>query len=114
MPGRFACFRVTVAKEAGRGVGEDPNNIVEWLEDEWSTLQTKLKNDPSNLRDDMIKFFNELIPGEDDLGDHLYGDYDTFKDRVKLLDDDPMLLFTDTLQIEQIVVKEDENSEESD
>ena len=87
---------------------------MEWLESEWDTLQNKLKEDPSNLRDDMIEFFNTLIPGEDDLGDHLYGDYETFKERVKILENDHKQKFTDTLQTEKIVIKEDEDAEQNE
>ena len=58
----------------------------------------------------MKAFFNELIPGEDDLGTILYGDYSEFADRVKLLDDNNKQIYTDALQDHEIIEieKEDE------
>ena len=51
----------------------------------------------------MKAFFNELIPGEDDLGTILYGDYSEFADRVKLLDDNNKQIYTDALQDHEII-----------
>ena len=42
---RFACYAIEITKEGTRGVGDDPNTMLDELEEEWNALQEKLKTD---------------------------------------------------------------------
>jgi len=93
---------------SGRGIGDDPNDIVDAFEPKWDDLAEKLENDDSGLKDEMKDFFNKLIPGEEDLGDILFGDFESFADRVKLLDTEKKQAYTDELQRQDIIeIKEE-------
>ena len=47
--------------------------------------------------------FNTNWPGEDDLGDILFGKYEDFKSRVKYLDDETQQQYTDKLYEEGVI-----------
>ena len=108
---KFGCFKVKSTTPSGRGIGDDPNTIVEAFEPKWDDLSQKLADDNENQAEEMKKFFNELIPGEDDLGTILFGDYSEFADRVKLLDDANKQAYTDALQEQDIIEIEKEDEE---
>ena len=100
---KFGCFKVKSTCASGRGIGDDPNDIIDAFEPKWDDLHDKLEADENGLADEMRDFFNKLIPGEEDLGDILFGDFDSFSDRVKLLDAEKKQLFTDELQEQDII-----------
>ena len=83
--GQFACFKVKAKKNAGRG-SENAAAVVEGLSSQWDDLQ-ELLEEKEDKRTELIEYFNGFIEGEDDLGNILYGDFQTFGDRVKFLDD---------------------------
>ena len=83
--GKFACFKVKAKKAEGRG-SENAQAVVEGLTSQWDELQDLLENDEEK-REELVSYFNGFIEGEDDLGTILYGEVQSFADRVKFLDD---------------------------
>merc|ERR1712113_613984 len=82
--GKFACFKAKVT--AGRG-SEGAKTVVDGLGSQWDELQDLLEENEEK-REELIEYFNGLIEGQDDLGTILYGDFQSFSDRVKFLDDE--------------------------
>ena len=101
---RFACYAIEITKQGSRGVGDDPSAMLDELENEWTTLQDKLEKDEAGEKDTMKDYFNGLLDGEDDLGDHLFGDFGDFKQRVNLLDGELKQTFMDELQIQEVFI----------
>ena len=93
---KYACLGVNIKKKDGRGVGDDPQEIVTAMEDVWEEMKEKLSEN-GDLSDDLRKTFNANWPGEDDLGDILFGDYADFQSRIKYLDDETQQAYTDHL-----------------
>ena len=100
--GQFACFKITASTADGRGFGDDPNGVVDSMEAEWDNLKEKLDSNPE-MAETMKQHFNAYIDGEEDLGDYLFGSFEDFADRIKLLDDEIKQSFTDELHTQGIL-----------
>ena len=51
-----------------------------------------------------MEYFNGILPGQDDLGDHLFGDFEDFKARVNVLEGEEKQTFMDELQEQAVFV----------
>ena len=66
------------------------------------------------MAETMKKHFNDLFPDEQ-LGDLLFGEFDAFKSRVQLLDQEIKQKYTDALQLEGIIeIDNDDDSSDDD
>ena len=99
MSKRFSCFSTRKIKtKDGRGVGDDPAEIVKCMEDIWEELGEKLQEtELDNEANEMRNLFNTHWPSEDDLGDILFGKYADFAARIGYLDDETQQEYTDKL-----------------
>ena len=57
------------------------------MRDSWNDLQEALSNLDKDAQESLRNHFNDLIEGEEDLGDILFGTADEFDSRIKYLDD---------------------------
>ena len=105
MSKEFSCFYTRKIKtKDGRGVGDDPGDIVDAMEDLWPELTAKLiEEELKDESDKLRELFNTHWPQEDDLGDILFGKYADFAARIKNLDDDTQQEYTDKLAGEGII-----------
>ena len=72
----------------------------------WESLQEKLKTMEENENEELCTLFNNLIEpysAHDDLGDILFGDFESFKTRIDGLEAGNQQIYTDALQEHGIV-----------
>ena len=101
---KYTEYGVKIKIDDTRAVGTDPGQILEAMEEVWSELQAKLNGMEEGLQTELQEHFNNLIDGEDDLGDILFGaDFASFEKRIKALDDEPKQTYTDALQKKEIL-----------
>ena len=82
-------LRINAKPKSGRGFSDaSAAEVVECLVDVWDDLKEKLDGLEGDDADNVKSHFNGYIPGEDDLGDILFGTADDFQARVKFLDDE--------------------------
>ena len=56
---KFGCFFTRKIKvKDGKGVGDDPNAIVDAMEDIWEELQEKLEADSEGMVEELKEYFN--------------------------------------------------------
>ena len=96
---KYTEYGVKIKIDDTRAVGTDPGQILEAMEEVWSELQGKLNGMEEGEKTELQDNFNNLIDGEDDLGDILFGaDFTSFEKRIKALDGDNQQKYTDALQ----------------
>ena len=64
------------------------------------------------MAEEVKVLLNGLIDEEDDLGSILFGTYDDFQDRVKLLDDAKKQEYTDELQKMGLIEYDDDEEQD--
>ena len=102
---KYTEYGVKIKIDDTRAVGTDPGQILEAMEEVWSELQAKLNGmEDQDEKTGLQEHFNNLIGGEDDLGDILFGaDFPSFEKRIKALDDESQQKYTDDLQERDIL-----------
>ena len=56
------------------------------MDENWSALSEALNGLDEGDKTMIKEFFNNLLEGEDDIGDHLFGEYADFETRFSFLD----------------------------
>ena len=79
-------LKVKAKSKSGRGE-VNASAVVDAMRESWSDLQEAIGKLDTSAQDALRAHFNELIEGEEDLGDILFGTADEFDSRVKYLDD---------------------------
>ena len=110
--GLFGTKRLKIGVKAREGRGKaEASTVIDACHSNFRMIQDTLKEQLSDdERGTATDYFNELIEGEDDLGDILFGDdceADAFKNRLELLTAAQQKTFTDAL-IDQEIIDGDE------
>ena len=71
-------LRIQASVKQGRGMGTDPNDIIEAIVESWDELQEGLEGLPEQEQEEIKEYFNTAIEGEDDLGEMFFGDSQDF------------------------------------
>ena len=82
----FRKLKVKAKVTIGRGT-IDAQVIMNALKDHWVELQYAIADLPSDEQEEFKTHFNEVVDGEEDLGEVLFGSYDAFESRMKFLDE---------------------------
>ena len=85
--GPFKSMKVKPKAKPGRGA-LDAGVIFDVLKESWDELQDALEEIGEEEQQAVKDYFNQLVDGENDLGESLFGDdYKDFEARINLLDD---------------------------
>ena len=74
---KFKSVRKVLKSKGARGI-DDAEKILDGIIEEWDGLHEELEAMPEDDQENMKDHFNELIPGQDQLGTILFGDCDEF------------------------------------
>ena len=84
----------------------DQTIIFEALENHWPELQQALEQLPQDEKDAFREHFNNAIEGEDDLGEILFQDHETFKSRIAYLDPTAAEEYAQEILLQEVLDKE--------
>ena len=100
----FGKLKVKARCKKGRGA-VDAAAVIDAVMNTWGNLQEAINAMGAEDQQELREHFNNLIEGEDDLGDALFGTADDFDSRLKFLDDDCQQQFTDELIAQEVIDK---------
>ena len=103
---KFGAMRVKCKSKSGRGTF-DAGVVVEAMMEHWKALQSAIEEMGEEKQDELRDHFNDLIDGEPDLGDILFGEPGEFDSRVKFLADDVAKKYTDELIAQEVLDKDE-------
>ena len=83
-------------EKKSRGI-DDPDTILQVMQEDWDALQSELGKFGQAELDQLKDHFNELIAGQDGLGEALCGDVDDFKLALSDLSQENKKTLTDEL-----------------
>ena len=95
-------LKVNAKVKSGRG-SQDATAVVEALMNVWDDMQEALNGLEGEQQQEIRDHFNSFIPGEDDLGDALFGTGEDFDSRVKFLDDEVQKKYTDEIKAQEVI-----------
>ena len=94
----FRKLLIKAKAKTGRGTLSS-KVIITAMKDYWKELQEELEKLPQDEQNEFKDHFNGLIDDEEDLGDILFGNYETFWSRIKNLDDEIIEEYTQEMLI---------------
>ena len=92
----FGKLKVKAKAKSGRG-SVDASAVIDAVKETWEPLQNALKEMEEADQKALREHFNNLIDGETDLGEILFGTAEDFESRLKFLDDEVQKEYTDEL-----------------
>ena len=75
------------------------------LKDYWQELQNAIGELPEEEQTAFKDHFNNVVEGEPNLGDILFGDYDSFESRIRFLDEEATEEYTQELLHQEVLDK---------
>jgi len=100
---KFKIRKTRASPRDGRGPSDDPRDIVEELVAVWDDFLEALSEADESVQREIKDHFNNLIEGEPNLGDILFGPVGEFEDSVKILDDELVEIYINELENTEII-----------